>query len=256
MTYLCEKEKVRKNELTRGKLRLIWEDGPLNRNILKIIAAVSMVIDHIGYSIYPDNDLFRIIGRIAFPVFVFFIYEGCKFTRNRFRYLGQVAGLGAVCLLVYYLYTGEIYGNILITFSLSIINLAALGRLRQSIRKSEGQGELLKNSCLFAACILGTFLICRAVPVDYGFWGVMVPVLTALTEFLPVQQNRYLPILGFTAGLLLLAADLGGIQYYSLLAVPLLLLYNGKRGKYRMKYFFYLFYPLHLAAIELLAAVL
>ena len=55
----------------------------------------------------------------------------------------------------------------------------------------------------------------------------------------------------FSACLLSLAiAEVGWpIQYWSLLAVPLLVLYNGKPGRVRMKYFFYIFYPLHLVIL-------
>ena len=48
----------------------------------------------------------------------------------------------------------------------------------------------------------------------------------------------------------MLAADLGGTQWYSLLALPLLLLYSGKRGKANLKYFFYIFYPVHLVVLQ------
>ena len=51
------------------------------------------------------------------------------------------------------------------------------------------------------------------------------------------------------AGLVLLALDFGGIQWWSLAALPLLAMYNGRRGKLRMGRFFYFYYPLHLAAI-------
>ena len=56
-------------------------------------------------------------------------------------------------------------------------------------------------------------------------------------------------VFSLSVGLLLLALDRGGIQYYALLSIPLLLLYSGKRGKRKMKYFFYIFYPLHLVII-------
>ena len=51
-------------------------------------------------------------------------------------------------------------------------------------------------------------------------------------------------------GLVLLGADFGGMQHYALLALPLLLLYSGKRGTANLKYFFYIFYPVHLAVLQ------
>ena len=57
-------------------------------------------------------------------------------------------------------------------------------------------------------------------------------------------------------GLLLLAADTGSVQYWSLLALPLLLCYSGRRGKGNLKYFFYIFYPAHLVVLEAIAMAL
>ena len=57
-------------------------------------------------------------------------------------------------------------------------------------------------------------------------------------------------------GILLLAVDDGALQFWSFLALPLLLLYSGKRGKWRLKYFFYVFYPVHLLALQVLAWII
>lgn len=54
----------------------------MNRNQLKIIACISMLIDHIGYVLFPDVTVLRLIGRIAMPIFAFFIGEGCLYTKT------------------------------------------------------------------------------------------------------------------------------------------------------------------------------
>lgn len=64
------------------------------------------------------------------------------------------------------------------------------------------------------------------------------------------------PRLGFALGLAVVALRLGGVQIYSLLAVPLLFAYRGERGKHNLGRFFYWFYPLHLLAIGLVSMVL
>ena len=55
--------------------------------------------------------------------------------------------------------------------------------------------------------------------------------------------------------LVLVASALGGVQWYALLAIPLLIIYNGERGKMKLKNFFYIYYPAHLAVIYLIGLV-
>ena len=58
----------------------------LSSNALKLIALVSMTVDHIGLILFPQYRVLRIIGRIAFPIFAYMIAEGCRYTSNRIRY--------------------------------------------------------------------------------------------------------------------------------------------------------------------------
>ena len=110
-------------------------------------------------------------------------------------------------------------------------------------------------SVLFCAGFLAVYGLNQVLTIDYGFWGVMTPVFAAFSLGKGKTGSK-LPVLMLVAGLLLLAAELGGIQFYGLLAVPLLLLYNGQRGKANLKYFFYIFYPVHLAVLQGIAMLL
>ena len=92
----------------------------------------------------------------------------------------------------------------------------------------------------------------------------MVPVFPALFQnrrdaerkpFLKLDR-RPVHIAMLALGLLILWMDLGGEQLWSLTAVPVLLLYSGDRGKLPMKYFFYIFYPLHLALLQLIGWII
>jgi len=218
--------------------------GFLNGNALKLIAAAAMVLDHAGLMFFPGNDLLRILGRLAFPIFAFMIAEGSKYTRNRGRYFGQLFGLAVLCQIVYYIVDGSMYLSILFTFSLSLLMIFSL----QYCKEKPSAFRI----GLFLLSIASVWLLNRIFVIDYGFWGCMVPLFAALPH-----KTRYdsIPVnaacLGL--GLLILSLVSGGWQLWSLAAVPLLLLYSGKRGRLRMKYFFYIFYPAHLAALQILA---
>lgn len=205
----------------------------LTNNQLKIVAMITMTLDHVGVFM-PQYPALRIIGRLAFPVFAYMIAEGCAHTRDIRRYFGSVAVMAALCQIVQYLVTGSAYMGILVTFSLSIL-LTALLQKRLWI------------SAL--AALLGAFLICIVpIPgtdfrVDYGFIGVLTPVVVYLVK------PKWGKCLACAAMLCALGLSYGGSQWYALLSIPLLLAYNGERGTWNLKSLFYWYYPAHIAVI-------
>lgn len=68
-------------------------------NILKLIAALSMLIDHVGLMFFPNQLWMRAVGRLAFPIFAFFIAEGFRYTRSKLRYLLTVFALASPVIL-------------------------------------------------------------------------------------------------------------------------------------------------------------
>lgn len=211
----------------------------LSCNTLKIIAAFTMLIDHIGYIFFPDIWIFRIIGRLSFPIFAFMISEGCIYTKNKPLYLFRIFLLAIVCQVPYFFIEKEIYLGILFTFSLSIIAIYAF----LLFKNSEKRTKRILTFVLFVFIIAMIYVLNKLVDIDYGFWGCMAPVFAA------VFKKHSFNTVSFSVGLIILSVSLGGIQPYCLLALPFLFLYSGKRGKVNMKYFFYIFYPLHLALL-------
>ncbi len=232
----------------------------LNGNTLKILAAICMVIDHVGLMFFPRMVIFRIIGRLAFPIFAFMISEGARYTKNKLRYFLTMFILGAICQVVYYFFDyGSLYMCILITFSLSILLIYTLQFVKAGMLASDNAIWLRALYALFGILVLtAVYLINKEFSIDYGFFGCVLPAFASLLDFrgmdVPegLKKLDTLPsrILCFALGLAALSYFSGTLQYYSLLAIPLLLLYSGGRGRFKMKYFFYLFYPLHLVALE------
>ena len=211
----------------------------LTGNQLKLLAMITMTIDHIGFILFPQHIIFRIIGRLSMPIYAFFIAEGCRYTRNRLKYLLTILAVAAVCQVVAYITTGTLYMCILVTFSLSVCLIYAVDRWQQ---RRDGISRLLALGALAAS-----FVLCVVLPdflpgfeIDYGLMGVMLP---ALIYFGRPVQNYLL------AGLILLGFAYGGIQWCSLAAIPLLAVYNDQRGKYNIGKLFYIYYPAHLAVI-------
>lgn len=214
----------------------------LSGNELKVLAAVSMVIDHMGVLFFPGAALPRILGRFAMPIFAFMIAQGCQYTKNKRRYFGGVFLLALACQLVYYFTTGSTYQCILVTFSLSILLVFAL---------QEGKQRGGIHWLLFPSMVAVVWGLNQMLTIDYGFWGCMLPVFASLFQGNTHGLDRHpVHVLSMGVGLLILSVQFGWIQMFSLLTLPLLLLYSGRRGKYPMKAFFYVFYPAHLVCLE------
>lgn len=230
----------------------------LNGNILKILAAVFMVIDHAGLMFFPYEPIFRIIGRLAFPIFAFMISEGARYTKNKPKYLLTISGLAFICQIVYFVFANSLYMSILVTFTLSIITIYALSYFKKCLfTKDSKLTEKILSGVLFVFTVLAVAFLNQVYEIDYGFFGCMAPVFASLFDFrgldvpkpVAMTDNLYVRLVSFGVCLLFLAYSSGGIQYYSLLSLLLLACYSEQRGTAKMKYFFYVFYPLHLVVL-------
>lgn len=216
----------------------------LTGNGLKIIALIAMTCDHVGLQLFPQYDILRYIGRLAFPIFAYMIAEGARYTKNRLKYFAQMFGMGFLCQIVYFFAMDSLYQCILITFSFSLVLIFALDHAAKTRR--------LDAWCLFGLIFIAVVFLVEFLPllltetdyaVDYGIWGVLTPV------FVFAAPGKITKLLFMAIPLVCLSFVGVYYQWMGLFALLLLALYNGKRGKYKMKNLFYLYYPLHLVAI-------
>lgn len=216
----------------------------LNNNQLKLIAMITMTVDHVGMLFFPQSALLRIIGRLAFPVYAYMIAEGCSYTRSMGKYLGSVGAMALLCQVVAWFVTGSLRQSILVTFTLSIF-LCWLAKLAVCRKKAWTWAAFAAGlmAALFITEVLPELLPGTDISVDYGFLGVILPVGVYLAK------NRKGKLLFTALDLCLLALNSWEGQWFALLALPLLGLYNGRRGKLPMKWLFYFYYPAHLAVL-------
>ena len=229
---------------TKGK-----REGFLSGNQLKILAALFMIVDHVGALFFPGiigpMSWMRYVGRLSFPIFAFFIAEGCRYTKNRARYLGVLSLMGLVFHLVYYYVVGDETLNVIVTFAMGVALVYAWQNALFFCREKRVFGAVLGFVLFFGYGFL-CYKICKAVHVDYRFGGIILPWLVYLTN------KKWMRLFFFALGIVVVAIGMGeesAVEVWALLSVPIMALYSGERGKMRMKYFFYLFYPIHLVAL-------
>lgn len=216
---------------------------------LKWIATITMLIDHIGAIIVSEvawqqginlfnASLFepivllywalRLIGRLSFTLYAFLLVEGFVHTRNKVKY--------SALLFVFFLISEIPFDlalhnapfnmsnqNIFLTLFLGVLMMSTIDYFHQ---KGKWVGYLI----VLIFGIINEFLMA-----DYGFYGILLISLFYLFKEEKVTRFFSVLILGLyqmTAGLSILFIDK----------------YNGLRGK-QPKYFFYLFYPLHLLVL-------
>ena len=220
--------------------------------LLKIIAAAAMLIDHAGLLLFPGESWMRIVGRLAFPIFAYCIAEGFRYTRSRVKYFLRLFLLGGACQIVYYVAAGDTLIGILLVFSVSVL-LMWLGDLAKTAFREDRPSRWLWLAAAISAVSVVAWLS-MVWEFDYGFFGIMLPVWVSLFD----EKEHRVAALGFGLGALCIDSWIGGAyrQTWSMLTLPILTLYSGKPGKYRIKWFFYMFYPAHLALLQCLAWVM
>lgn len=207
----------------------------LDGTSLKLIAMVSMVIDHVGDIFFPEAIWMRVVGRIAMPLFAFCVSEGYIHTRDRQSYLMRMGVFALISEIPFDLaFYGTLYlqhQNIMLTFFLALCALLAFDYLTE--RYDGVQGLALGIGAVTVIALGSIFL--RA---DYNFSAIG---LIFVFYFLRDQDA----FIRYTAGMafLLLVRNVG-INLWGILSAIPLSFYNGKRGR-GLKLLFYVFYPAH-----------
>lgn len=229
----------------------------MNAFVLKLIACITMFIDHIGYAIFGTHSYFNYIGRLAFPIFAFQISEGYVHTKNLKKYFLRLFVFALISQIPFMLFTKLIFNE----FSINVIFTLLFGLMSITI-----YDKVNKFVGIVVTVLLG--IIAEKCAFDYGFFGVaIVPifymfrnkkVLLAMAFSLACILKYLIPVakIGLES-LLYIFSNFNSITLsliFTILSLVVILNYNGKKGK-NTKYLLYFFYPIHLLIISIFLLV-
>ena len=217
---------------------------------LKYIAFLSMLADHVNKAlIYPFlsgegilqriSDAFDILGRIAFPLFAFFLVEGFFKTGNRKKYLASLLIFGIISEIPFDMALSGVFfepnsNNIMFTLALMLITIWTIDILKE---KMQNMSKYIWYPVSFV--IVGIMCIISMVTgLDYEYHAIMIGYLF----YIFYNKRVFAIFLGYLAIFK---------EVWSLLGFSLILTYNRKRGK-QNKLFNYCFYPVHLLILGIL----
>ncbi len=215
----------------------------LDNTVLKLIAVSIMLFNHIGLIFYDGVSLFVKIGEIGFPLFAFCISEGFYYTRDRKKYLRNLFIFALITEIIFdYAFYEDInwlHQNVLFTFSLSVLFLMIYEKINNSNKNTS-----TKTALLFLVFII--FLLISTITFgDHNTYGLILIYIFYVFRDKPVIKY-------------ILSAIILFISYkykFALLSIPIMMMYNGKKG-FNLKYFFYTFYPLHLLILIIVRALI
>lgn len=218
----------------------------ISQEWLKLIACVTMLIDHIGAIFFPQLQWLRIIGRLSFPLYCFLLSEGVHHTRSPLKYGLRLLMVALLTELPYdLLFRGEFTwakNSVMVTLLLGF-----------------GAGVCMKGKPLWKQALwaLPFILLGRYCNGTYGMYGVVMIVMFCATRNLPhglAVQSALMVLLslrmaGFPARV--------GIQIYAVAAMVPICLYSGEKrsNSKALQWVFTLFYPLHIILLLLIKAI-
>lgn len=227
----------------------------LSSFILKIIAIITMLLDHI-YTYIGGTGIdipiwFGYLGKIAAPIFFYLIVEGFFHTRNRKKYLFRLASFGVVMVCI-----DKILGignNIFLSLSLAVVLMMFLEKIKDiNANKIVMIIGAIVTSSLFLfteASIYGLVMVI----IFYLFRNkkVIMSILYGIFSLSPV-------LMAIGTGNMYEQLFLFDYQWMMIFALPFILMYNGRLGLKNKftKWMFYIFYPAHLILIVLLTKIL
>lgn len=227
--------------------------------VLKLIAMITMLIDHTA-AVFPTENymIFRLIGRTAFPLFCFLLVEGFFHTKSRTKYLLNMVIFAFISEIPFDLAIfSEIsagHQNIFFTLSIGLISLILFEKISNEVKLYLKKAAFIFIPLLQILIILFAMIFGDILRTDYNMMGVLLIVMIYYSKKLSINFKTAPNIFAAIAVILwLLYYDYRFEminESYGIFAAVLILFYNGKRGVYHFsKYFFYAFYPIHLAAL-------
>ncbi|MFA5577162.1 MAG: TraX family protein [Tissierellaceae bacterium] len=208
----------------------------MNVLVLKLIALSSMIVDHYGAIFRPGIDIYRIVGRLAFPIYAFLLVEGYFHTRDIKKYGLRLFAFALISEIPFdYAFYGGlslVHQNIFFTLFLGLVAIYVLDNFKKKQR-------FLKFILLLLTAFIAEFL-----HTDYGLVGIMY----IIAFYIGRKFSRAKGLL--ISGLILSYFNLHSrIQQFSILSLPILYFYNGELGPRSrfLQWFFYMAYPLHLS---------
>ena len=235
--------------------------GGLTSNILRVIAVIFMLSDHIWATYMSFGNWMTYIGRLAFPIFAFQIAEGFVHTSNFKKYALRLLGFAIVTEIPFNLFYSSRFFN---PFHQNVLFTLLLGLLAINVIDKAKKDKSTKN---IALSVLWLALICVASTlgfVDYGFLGMLTVVMFYILRDFPFAWLAQLVAMVlinivFFEGQVFPIEILGktfeipsqGFAVFSLIPIWL---YGGKKGKSSkfMQYGFYAFYPVHMLILYLI----
>lgn len=218
---------------------------------LQWIAIIGMIADHVGWVFFPDGGIVALIlhfiGRLTFPIMGYFIAQGYHYSKNVPKYIGRVFLLAVISIIPFYLMAFSFVGflqNTVFTLALGLTALYFSGKTKNPV---------LKTLAVLICTLLSVFA-------DAGISGVL------MIYFMGTVTNKKLAVIGGISLMIIIdnlmgfvMASLSNVPFFigvsdwvfmlgALMAIPLLLSYNGEKGG-KNKYLFYIIYPLHLIII-------
>ncbi len=229
---------------------------PLSQTVLKLLACITMLLDHVAFSFVPARtplySVLRIIGRMAFPLYCFLLTEGVHHTKSPKKYLLRLVVLAVLSEPLFDLMC---YRRLIYFGKQSVMVTLLLGASMCMLMKK------LPKYWMKLPVVIPFFFLAKLARCDYGAGGILMIAMFMLTRELPMRAVWQVPLFG------LLCIYMGGwtvklpwrsvpVQWFAVSALVPILLYGGKKGSRNkvLSHAMNLFYPVHMAIIVIIKA--
>lgn len=215
--------------------------------MIKLVACIFMVIDHVGFLFFPDIYVLRLIGRLSMPLFAYCVARGFYYTSQKGtlnKYINRMAGFGIASQIPYMLMVNEIKANIGVLWFFSLVFLQIV--------------ESNKRTALNYLKLFLIIIITTIAPMDFGLYGMCFLLILYYFDIKKTDINKY--FLGYSvihALYFIKGLSYGFMQLFTLPVLSLLAILKKYDNKIKLgKQFFYIFYPAHIMALVVIRALM